>query len=445
MKNIYLIILMILGICTFTACSKDDHESGPVKIPVTDVKIPSTIKPGEVLVIEGKGFTEQSQIFLQSVNPLKMEKKSVDNTGVTIDIPDDLATGVYFVLLQQESIWELGRVHVVTGLPSPVTETVVPEEATAGDLITIEGTGFSSDCRISIVGSTAEEIMEITGRTDHTLTVRLPVMLKTGEYTLLLRQGEQWELGTIRIHAKTTSARFAKIIHVREESDGMRSVDTTLFMYREGRLESLILGTEYSRSKYAFEYEEGLITVNNYFFNIYDPDPETGDEGGYWEWSDSYTFTVADDLIINHEVYGEPYDWNYDSDNHLTSVSNGSTSTVTYHYLDEKLESMQQDEWGSETTYRFSYADQPNDKAGVGVDAMAVILYLLNNSTNELHARLLNLCGKASAVLPSEIIVKGEYVEATYRFSYKTINGYVSKITKSGTDAVKDIYDISYE
>ena len=168
MKNIYLIILMVFSICTYTACSKDDHESGPVKIPVTGVKIPSTIKPGEVLVIEGKGFTEQSQIFLQSVKPLELEKKSVDNTGVTIDIPDDLATGVYFVFLQQESIWEIGRVYVITNLTSPVTETVVPEEATAGDLITIEGTGFSSDCRISVVGSTTEEIMEITGRTDNT-------------------------------------------------------------------------------------------------------------------------------------------------------------------------------------------------------------------------------------------------------------------------------------
>ena len=223
----------------------------------------------------------------------------------------------------------------------------------------------------------------------------------------------------------------------------MRSVDTTVFMYREGRLESLILGTEYSRSKYAFEYEEGQITVNNYSFNTYDPDPETGEEGGFWEWSDSYAFTVADDWIVNHEVYGESFDWSYDPDNYLTSVSNGSTSTIAYHYLNEKLESMRQEEWGSETTYRFSYADQPNDKAGV--DAMAVILYLLDNNTYALHARLLNLCGKTSAVLPSEIAVKGEYVDATYRFSYKTVNGYISKITKSGTDAVKDMYDISYE
>ena len=448
MKYLYSILMMLCSFCIFTACSDDENEKGPVQVPVTDIKIPTTIKPGEALTISGKGFTEESRIILQSVKPLLMERTAVNASGLTIRIPEDFETGVYFIILQQAvNVWEIGRTNVITNLTSPVSEVVVPTEATAGDQITVEGKGFAPDCKLSIVGPTNEYELAITQRTDNSLTLHLPAMLKTTDYTLLLRQGEQWELGSIRINAKTGPARLSKIVHIREESDGMKSSDTTTFMYTEGKLDALILGTEYSSQKYTFTYEEDRITVVKYYFNIpwSDPDdPDSGKQEGSWEWSDSYSFILTDNKVSSYETQEKLYEWNYNQDDYLTSLSSGENSSIAYNYEGRNLVSIAKNEWDTKTDYTFSYSEPiQNDKPGI--DMTAPLLYLLNGNTAEYQAHLLNICGSVSAELPSEIKVKDKYQETILKFSYRTINGYISKIIKTSENSGKDTYEISYE
>ena len=447
MKYIYSIILALCCFYVLTACSDKDNEKGISQLPVTNIKLPTTIKPGEVLTIQGKGFTDASRIYLQSVIPLPMERTAVSNASLTIQIPEDLETGVYFVYLQESvQAWEIGRIAVITNLTSPVSEIVVPTQATAGDLLTVKGKGFDDNCKFTIVGPASEYEVEITHRNGNSLTLRLPVMLKTTDYTLLLRQGEQWELGTIRINAKTTPARLARIVHIREESDGTKSSDTTAFMYRDNKLESLITSDEYSSQKYTYTYEEEMITVDEYYFSMPYPDPDDPDsdnQEGYWELSNTFSYTLTNGCVSSHEFYGESFEWNYNQENYLTSLIYGDNS-IAYNYQGHNLLSLIKDEWGSKLTYTFTYTNEvKNDRPGI--DMMAPLLYLLNENTAEYQARLLNICGTIPALLPSEITIKDMWGETIYNFTYQTINGYISKILKTGVNSAKETYEISYE
>ena len=446
MKHIYSILLILCCICASTACSENDTEKGPAKLPVTDIKIPATVKPGEALTIQGKGFTKESRVLLQSVKPLPMEQTAVNNSNLTISIPEDFETGVYFIFLQQTiHVWEIGRINVITNKTSPVSKIVVPTEAIAGNLITVEGEGFAANCKLTLVGLTDEQELEIVHRTDNSLNLRLPVMLKTNDYTLLLRQGEQWELGTIRINTKNTPARLAQIIHVKEDF-GMKSSDTTTFMYRNNILESLILSDKSSKQKYTYTYEEGMITVDEYSFSTPYPaldDPGSSNEEGYWKQSGSFAYTLTDNRVSSHELWGTIYEWNYNQESYLTSLTHGDNSTV-YNYQIGNLSSIAKDERGTKTDYTFIYTEGiANDRPGI--DMMAPLLNLLNDNTAEYQAHLLNICGSISAFLPSEIKVKDKSTESTYNIAYRTINGYITKIIKTGLSSAKETYEISYE
>lgn len=123
MKKILAIVL--ISVLAITACTSDEKDTviptDPIRTPIEDLKLPSlaegkAFKAGEELTIEGKGFTEKSEIWFKSTTKivsdnkgLKAEIKRVSNTGITIMSPIVYGEQELFLGQGTENLYSLGK------------------------------------------------------------------------------------------------------------------------------------------------------------------------------------------------------------------------------------------------------------------------------------------------------------------------------------------------
>lgn len=84
----------------------------------------------------------------------------------------------------------------------PVTGLSIPSPVALGEDVNILGTGFTEAARLYVKDAKGTQTeVTISERLSTGLTVVFPVTLAVGDYTLLLQQGGEWELGKIKLTA----------------------------------------------------------------------------------------------------------------------------------------------------------------------------------------------------------------------------------------------------
>lgn len=103
----------MLAAALFCSCDKDDAPC-----PVTDISIPTSsaenpIQPGSAVTIQGKGFTDASEIWLQGTSrtaEVRVEITAVSTTALTFTAPE--VSGKQTVVLKQDGeTWSLGKLY----------------------------------------------------------------------------------------------------------------------------------------------------------------------------------------------------------------------------------------------------------------------------------------------------------------------------------------------
>lgn len=115
MKKIGLILLILFTGCLFNACSDDDNNKQNNEIPVIGCVLPSYMKLGTQIVLPGKGFSGQAELYLknEAEDLIKIPAEKIVNTGFHFTVPENLEKGYYTVILKQGGEWELGKVRIV--------------------------------------------------------------------------------------------------------------------------------------------------------------------------------------------------------------------------------------------------------------------------------------------------------------------------------------------
>lgn len=113
MKKIWFTLLIITAVCSFYSCS-DDNEGWKNDSPVVGYVLPSYVMKGTQLVIPGKGYAPDAELYFKNRDGVstKMTPEKIVNTGILFTVPQDMARGVYSVVLRQGGEWELGTTKV---------------------------------------------------------------------------------------------------------------------------------------------------------------------------------------------------------------------------------------------------------------------------------------------------------------------------------------------
>lgn len=109
MKKIWFILLIICAAC-LGACSDDDNNVNTGEIPVKGYVLPPFVRLGTEMVIPGKGFSPDAQLFVKNeagdLIPIPTEK--ITSSGILFTVPTTLERGNYDVVLKQDGEWVMG-------------------------------------------------------------------------------------------------------------------------------------------------------------------------------------------------------------------------------------------------------------------------------------------------------------------------------------------------
>lgn len=407
MKKIYLMLLLICTACAFTACSDDDDEITTGN-PVKEIKVPVLVAAGSDVTVNGKGFTDQSKIFLRDEDgeTMEMTVRSFTKADLTFAVPETLTTGNYTVVLKQDGEWELRLIYITAKMP--ITDYKVPAEAIIGDTLKIVGAGFEDSPQIYLETSadTPEKIkMDNVKPVEGGLHIPIPDNFAKGSYVLYVYQNEQyWPLGDVRlIEPVLKPLSMITIVNFYEEDNGTYEITWN----DEGRIKEL--------NKWKIDYSEAnkvVMTMHadqygwseNYdattIYNLTGGVAENGtnkatydEEGEHYEEESNYAMEYTGDGYLNwmtaHEiVYGEPLDTKN------TYTTEGDLITA--------LEFFDMDMWANRKC-EFDYSERSFPNTTEGIDLFALISEKL--SLPDFNLRLLGIAGKHSAQLPGKITV----------------------------------------
>lgn len=461
MKNFYLLLVMLSTICAFTACSDDEGEDTHT-CPVTGYSVPGTITAGNTLTITGTGYVAAAKIILQNAQKQETQTENLQlvANGITVTIPASLAAGSYKVILRQAGDWELGSITVeATG---PIQDVVIPENATAGDKITIEGKGFAENTKIYLESDefTADEII-VSDITATGLSITIPAIMPGGSYRVMLDQGDGIKLGIITISEKSTPAVISRII---KESF---TNDSIIFNYTGEQISSINF-ISFENKTYNIEYTAGNTIVVNYI-------PSEDDFSSPL----NYEYTLTDGKVATSSLkttetqYNEEeetevgidvtykYSYEYTSEDYLLHINQEANDNFGYDTLNFKYDNgkilnlaiittspIKEEEISALNTkatdsftleYPFSYEKEINNTPAF--DAMSIIMYQIGGRENEYLIRFLGIGGKYPTQLPTSYNSYGEH-----EINYTIVNGYITKITFPAQEAEETVtYRIEYQ
>lgn len=462
MKKIYLLLVMLSTICAFIACSDDDGDDTPT-CPVTGYSVPGTITAGDLLTIPGTGYVASAKIILQNA---KNEETPADNlqlvtNGIAVTIPASLAAGSYKVILRQAGDWELGSITVEAA--GPIQGLVIPENATAGEKITIEGKGFAADTKIYLESDefTSDQVI-VSDITATGLSITLPAIMPGGSYRVMLDQEDGIKLGIITISEKPAPAVISRII--KEQSFGN---DSIVFNYTGGKIASInFIG--YENKMYNIDYIAGnTITVDYipaeddfspslaYEYTLTDGKVTTSSlKTTEMQYDDDGNETEEIDVIYK-------YSYEYNSENSLLQINQEPANdfgydTLHFNYDNGKIQKLviitsspiKEEAASASNTkatesftleYPFTYTKEIDNTPAF--DVMSVIMYQIGGRENEYLLRFLGIGGKYPTQLPTSYFQYGDH-----EITYNVVNGYITKITFPAEYAEDTVtYRIEYQ
>ena len=237
---------------------------------------------------------------------------------------------------------------------NPLSECTMTERVQPGREVFIQWNGFEQDAQVFIKTSDGDEVaVEIVVVTSSGLIFKAPSNLPAGRYTVILKQGEISELGTIEILETTIPVTSIKV-------PANASPGETVFISGVGFDVSHTVVLKSSSTDIALDSQAGTSGIN---VRIPDNTPSgnytvyLSDGVNEWLISDSFLVAVKKRLISVSRV--DPYDGDikyvstyrieYEGDVHKAIVF-----TVELHENGEVLESLQYDRYalGEDKVYR---------------------------------------------------------------------------------------------
>ncbi len=402
MKNIWIMLLLVCGVCAFTACNDDEKTKEPeLSDLVTDIKMPEKFMlVGADMEITGKGFEPSvAKLFLEDGEKKRTEVKDAEftTTGVYFKTPE--TAGTYSVILSQdEREMVLGEIRVV----EPVANLVMPlASVKLGEKVTVKATGLRTTAKIVLEDVENNPVDVEATITSSEVTFNAPS--KAGYYTVILSEdGNDDVLGYFSVITK----RVSKITQVMkalpmegDEEEPYSETYSFAFQYADGLMKSIDFFT-YEEGTCSFDYsEENKITVLS---------------GG----EEYATYTLKNGLVVKHSYDEEDYLWGYDAKGYLTSAGGFSfeIEDATGNLVDVAA------------AFQFEYGEDENGYSNV--NPLGYLLYPLGiyQGNDMLMPYFLDKCGKHASKLPVKFSsdaygIVGEEFIYTWDNEHKFITG----------------------
>lgn len=436
MKTYYLILAMICSMFAFAACSDDDKGGAGDDCPITgySVKTLSVAMEGE-LILEGKGFTQDSKIFLKDASGKLTEipVKTVSDVDIVCTLPaSGLTVGQYTVVLRQEGKdWEMGKMTVTAALP--IKDYSFEPEGISGKDIQIKGTGFK-ECEIYLKPDEGDAI-QLTNvvKTEDGVTAFIPVKVVKGSYTLIVKQdGVEQELGLLKIVGETKRLVSMELFEPKMNGGEINyeSAYVQKFEYDEatGKLSGFTKGSRHITLDYS---TPGKLIKN--------------------DGEDSYTYNLTDGRATN-TTDGES-DWTVIYMDGFVSTMEGdvfgSPVTMTYKYTGQDLTSLDDGGMGMLFgTITFGYGENSPENNIDGVDIFAILMEEF--SVQDSDIRWFGISGNIPARLPATVTSPANEADYDWTISYIMEGKYVTKIsiTANNNISIKDhpeYYELTWE
>lgn len=436
MKTYYLILAMICSMFAFAACSDDDKGGAGDDCPITgySVKTLSVAMEGE-LILEGKGFTQDSKIFLKDASGKLTEipVKTVSDVDIVCTLPaSGLTVGQYTVVLRQEGKdWEMGKMTVTAALP--IKDYSFEPEGISGKDIQIKGTGFKQ-CEIYLKPDEGDAI-QLTNvvKTEDGVTAFIPVKVVKGSYTLIVKQdGVEQELGLLKIVGETKRLVSMELFEPKMNGGEINyeSAYVQKFEYDEatGKLSGFTKGSRHITLDYS---TPGKLIKN--------------------DGEDSYTYNLTDGRATN-TTDGES-DWTVIYVDGFVSTMEGdvfgSPVTMTYKYTGQDLTSLDDGGMGMLFgTITFGYGENSPENNIDGVDIFAILMEEF--SVQDSDIRWFGISGNIPARLPATVTSPTNEADYDWTISYIMEGKYVTKIsiTANNNISIKDhpeYYELTWE
>lgn len=348
MKKLLSMMLMICAFVTFTACSSDDGPQGD-QCPLSDVVVPTSMKIGSEVTVQGKGFTSSQKFYLSvkdGAYPVELTDVKVSASGVTFTVPYTVVEDKTFVfsVLDGEKEWKYGSITILAA-DSPVSAVSIPSQIALMSNATITGTGFVDGDKIGIKNDQVDDIIYFDAKpVDGGVTIDATIALE-GDVDVYLRRGySEWKIGT-------TYTYLPRVISSITVSDNYFLNQCAGMLELEGS--ELKLDMQYDKD-YALQSVKtnsnaGLEWDFTYSGNTVS---FTGQFSGA-----PYTYTLDDNKRIvsstAYDMYGDEvtYTWHYDADGYLVSITSSDKSDVlSATYADNNLQAYNfQFDYGTDT------------------------------------------------------------------------------------------------
>jgi len=289
MKNFYFFFLFLGGI--LIGCS--DNEGNPggdgvikyLELP----KVDSIWKPFDVIEIYGIGFNHQTQLWFRPLGSLGESDEEANFISVS---PGGVRFRAGWIYGEQEIILGHEGVNYVLGTLIFIDEPVIPIDGirlpqvdsiwNPGDIITIEGIGFTEESEIWLYNANTYGTVNSKGTkadiyslTAISLSIVAPSVYNEQE-VILIHEGEAYDLGNLMFAEEKVIYHLSKIIQyegnqISEElfkyDSQNRIVEVTISSWEEGEeVEVTTVNYEYIGSQIIREdIDEGIS-----LFTVYD-------------------------------------------------------------------------------------------------------------------------------------------------------------------------------
>ncbi len=386
MKKIFYLLTIA---CMLVAC-EDSNKTGKGTEP-TGLSVPAEGTAGAKITVVGQDIAKDAEFYLSNTDSKTELAAEILASGAEVTLPYTL--GEFTLSLEQDGAsYNVGTIKVA------VTGIVMPEEAAAGEEMTITANGFADDAAIFFGSEEAAAVFTAAG-----CTATVPAT--AGEVTVTVKQkGTEQELGTIVV------------------TEG-RKVVTSFKMEAWGS--ELEFRMVYSgNTPQSFSYDETSYTVSS--------------EGNVYTFSDgtfNWAFTVENNRVEKIKIDGgEEHEWKYNDGGYLISYW-----TDNKYPIDES-EAISYDEAGNfGIDFGYEYSDPSLVNKSDAMDfAKAFALIMMSGADNEqiyAAAAMLGWAGKASPNLATGLMGMG----CTFELDNE---GYATKFsTEDGSSVLSCTYN----
>lgn len=228
MKKIFY-LMSVACLMMVASCDKNNGEGSETKDPsVTNLERVQTA--GSSITVKAENLAADAKFSLKPAtgDAISLEA-TIMSSGAEITLPYNL--GTFTLCLEQDGKeYTIGEIEIaVTDLGS------LPEAVEPYDEITIIGSGFASDAKISIGGSDVDITPYGTG-----VKVVVPSDMAAGEKEIFVKQeGTEQKLGSLVVETHKVRRRGLEIKMVMDESGELIDIYTCNVNYNAGTPVSL--------------------------------------------------------------------------------------------------------------------------------------------------------------------------------------------------------------